>query len=48
MKLVANYNKEQELYNHEKFIISKNIHIKSLEILLYGFDQETYLVNHFQ
>ena len=39
--------KEQHLQKHERFIYSEKVHLKALELLLFGFSDKIKLLDHF-
>ena len=41
------HRKEQSLQKHPRFIFSEKIHLKALELLLFGFPEKVKLLDHF-
>ena len=39
--------KEQSLQKHTRFIYSEKVHLKALELLLFGFSEQILLLDHF-
>ena len=41
------HRKEQSLQKHDRFIYSEKVHLKALELLLFGFPEKVKLLDHF-